>query len=115
VFNRRQVLTVLGSTAASLVVPIKARSQQSFQSSKNTFNFCLNMATLRGHKLGFIKELEIASKAGFTMVEIWINSLQQHLQEGGKINDVRSRLNDLGITVANSIGFAKWIVDDEDT
>ena len=31
--------------------------------AKSRFKYCLNMATIRGHKLGFVKELEIASAA----------------------------------------------------
>jgi sugar phosphate isomerase/epimerase len=81
---------------------------------KAAFTYCLNMATIRGHKLGFVKELETASKAGFRSVEIWIDSLQTYLSNGGTVADARKRLSDLGITVENCIGFAEWIVDDDE-
>ncbi|MDP9048292.1 MAG: sugar phosphate isomerase/epimerase [Bacteroidota bacterium] len=84
-------------------------------SSKPPFIYCLNMATIRGHKLGFVKQLEVASAAGFRSVEIWIDSLKEHLKNGGTTRDVRKRLGDLGLTVEDSIGFGKWIVDDEST
>lgn len=77
------------------------------------FIYCLNMATIRGHKLGFVKELETASKAGFRSVEIWIDSLQTYLNGGGTLKDAKKRLDDLGIKVENCIGFAEWIVDDD--
>jgi len=80
-----------------------------------SFTYCLNMATIRGHNLGFVKELETASKAGFRSVEIWIDSLQTYLDKGGSLSDVKKRLGDLGITVENNIGFAQWIVDDDAT
>lgn len=74
---------------------------------------CLNMATIRGHNLGFVKELETASKAGFRAVEIWMDTLQKYLQGGGTLADARRILSDNGMEVVNSIGFAEWIVDDE--
>jgi 2-keto-myo-inositol isomerase len=70
------------------------------------------MATLRGHKLGFVKELETASAAGFRSVEIWIDSFDEYLTKGGSITDTKKRLNDLGLKIENSISFKKWIVDD---
>ena len=77
------------------------------------FKLSLNMSTIRGHKLGFVKELETAAKAGFKSVEIWIETLQTYLANGGTTAEARKRLGDLGITVENAIGFAPWIVDDE--
>ncbi len=77
------------------------------------FIYCLNMATLRGHKLGFAGELETASGAGFRSVEIWIDSLQKWLSEGGTLKEAKKRLDALGLTVENAIGFAEWIPDDE--
>jgi sugar phosphate isomerase/epimerase len=71
------------------------------------------MSTIMGHKLGFVKELEVASKAGFRSVEIWMNSLQAFLDGGGTLPEARKRLNDLGLKVENAIGFAQWIVDDD--
>ncbi|GAB2573277.1 sugar phosphate isomerase/epimerase [Spirosoma areae] len=77
------------------------------------FTLCLNMSTIRGQKLGFVKELETASKAGFRSVEVWINTLEDYLKGGGTIADARNRLSDLGIKIENAIGFAPWIIDDE--
>jgi sugar phosphate isomerase/epimerase len=60
-----------------------------------------------------VKELETASKAGFQSVEIWIDTLQQYLDNGGTLRDLKKRLTDLNIQVDNCIGFAEWIVDDD--
>ena len=48
-------------------------------------------------------------------LKIWINGLQKYLEEGGSLKDLKKRVDDLGIRVENSIGFAQWIVDDNDT
>lgn len=73
------------------------------------------MSSIRGQKLGFIKELQTASKAGFRHVEIWIDTYEKYLQQGGTPREARSLIKDLGLEIENAIGFAKWIVDDEDT
>lgn len=113
-FNRRRVLQLLGASAGTALLPKVGRSMlASSPQQKASFTYCLNMATIRGHKLGFVKELETASKAGFRSVEIWIDSFQTYLSNGGTVQDAKKRLDDLGIKVENCIGFAPWIIDDE--
>lgn len=70
------------------------------------------MSTLRGHKLGFEKELQIAAQAGFRSVEVWVDTVQDYLKQGKTLADARKVITDLGLTVENAIGFAPWIVDD---
>lgn len=110
--SRRQTLAALtASVGASLSSnPLDAKPAPT---APAPFLLSLNMSTIRGHKLGFVKELETAAKAGFRSVEIWIETLQTYLANGGTTTEARKRLGDLGITVENAIGFAPWIVDDE--
>ena len=108
--NRRNSLKVLGAAVGLSVLPKISLAKPA---PKPAFTYCLNMSTIMGHKLGFVKELETASKAGFRSVEIWMNSLETYLSGGGTLADARKRLNDLGLKVENAIGFANWIVDDE--
>jgi 2-keto-myo-inositol isomerase len=75
--------------------------------------FSLNMSTIMGQKLGFIRELEVAAQAGFHSCEIWMPTLETYLKSGGSIADARKRISDLGLKVQNAIGFAQWIVDDQ--
>lgn len=110
--NRRQVLQLITASAGLSLLPRLSRSSPAPKAS-TAFTYCLNMATIRGHKLGFIKELEVASHAGFTSVEIWVDSLQTYLANGGTLSDAKKRLDDLGVRIENAIGFAEWIVDDE--
>jgi 2-keto-myo-inositol isomerase len=116
IINRRKALQFMGITAGAAVVnKAEAGVSTTAEIAKPVFVYCLNMATIRGHNLGFVKELETASAAGFRSVEIWIESLQEYLRTGGTITDAKKRLDDLGLKVEDSIGFAKWIVDDETT
>jgi 2-keto-myo-inositol isomerase len=119
---RRKALQLAAASAASVLIPTTNFAHESSASNDHetpdkpkpaTFTLSLNMATIRGHKLGFVKELETASKAGFRSVEIWMDSLQQFLDGGGTTQQARSIISDLGLTVENCIGFAEWIVDDE--
>lgn len=107
--TRRQTLTALTASVGASVLPKSAQSAP----APSPFTLCLNMSTIRGHKLGLVKELETASKAGFRSVEIWIDTLQEYLKNGNSITDARKRISDLGLTIENLIGFSPWIIDDE--
>jgi 2-keto-myo-inositol isomerase len=111
--NRRKALGLIGASAAACFIPFRESFASEIKTAPAGFIYCLNMATIRGHKLGFMKELEIAAKGGFRSVEIWIDSLQQYLNGGGTVTEVENRLNALGMKVENAIGFARWIVDDD--
>ena len=112
--SRRKIIQLFGASAAVSLLPHISRSSSvSHTQANSSFTYCLNMATIRGHNLGMVKELETASKAGFRSVEIWIDSLQAYLDKGGTLKDLKKRLNDLGVQVENCIGFAPWIVDDD--
>lgn len=106
--TRRQTLAALTATAGASVLSLSA-----MPAPAASFVPCLNMSTIRGQKLGFVKELETASKAGFRSVEIWIDTLQTYLKEGGTTADARKRISDLGLTIENLIGFSPWIIDDD--
>ncbi len=80
--------------------------------TKTKFSYSLNTSTIREQKLGLMAELEIASKAGYNSIEIWMNSLNDFLAQGGKPADVRKKAADLGLKIIDCIGFHKWIVDD---
>ncbi len=109
--NRREALSSVVAVTGAGLTP-----NNMIQKSKVApFIYSLNMSTLRGHKLGFRKELEVASQAGYKSVEIWINTLQDYLKTGGSLSDAKKIITDLGLKVEDAIGFAPWIVDDEAT
>ncbi len=113
--NRRQALQTLGLTAGAALLNTSVSAMSVSIKTNTAFKYSLNMSTIRGQKLGFIKELQVAAKAGFTSVEIWIDTFQSYLQTGGTTTEAKKIIADLGITVENAIGFAKWIVDDKAT
>jgi sugar phosphate isomerase/epimerase len=112
--SRRTIIQLMGATAGTAIVGKAAGSPlKNALPAKHAYVLSLNMATIRGHKLGFVKELETASAAGFRSVEIWIDSLQEYLRQGGTIADAKKRLDGLGLKVENLISFHQWIVDEE--
>ena len=118
--SRRALIKASGTAAGMALIPslTEAKSNSVANTSvvaKQKFEFSLNMSTIMGQKLGFIKELEVAAQAGYKHCEIWVPTLETYLKSGGTIADARKRIADLGIKVQNAIGFAQWIVDDETT
>jgi len=78
-----------------------------------SFLFCLNTATIRGQKLGLIKEIEIAGKAGYQGIEPWLDTIEDYVKGGGSLKDAKKRLDDLGVSVESAIGFQQWAVDND--
>jgi 2-keto-myo-inositol isomerase len=117
-FTRRQVLLQAGLfTGAALTLKRSASAQSSASIASNpsasAFRFSLNTATIRGQKVGIVKEIEIASQAGYSGIEPWMDTIQQYVSGGGDLKDLRQRIADAGLTVEGAIGFPEWIVDDD--
>ena len=115
--SRRAALSrgaiLAGATLASGAAHVSTASAQAATTQGGGFIFCLNAATLRGHKLGLVAELELAAKVGYTAVEPWVDSIHGHAKEGGSLKDLGKRIRDLGLTVESAIGFPQFIVDDD--
>lgn len=80
---------------------------------KRPFRFGLNMSTIRGQNLDAAEEIRVAAEAGYDAIEPWLGKLEEYVKGGGKLTDLRKRLEDGGLTVESAIGFANWIVDDD--
>ena len=116
--TRRNALRRAGLIAsAALAAPQFASTTTSAAEEKSAagggFRFCLNTGTIRGQKLGLLKEIEVAAKAGYHAIEPWIESIDQYAKSGGSLKDLKQRVADLGLVVESAIGFPEWIVDDE--
>src|ERR1041384_7787926 len=107
--SRREALARTGLlVAAGLATSVRGAvdvPDASTSKSKEPFRFCLNMATIRGQKLGIIKEVEIAAKAGYDAIEPWVESVSEYVKNGGSLPDLRKRIADSGLTVESAIGF----------
>src|ERR1043166_8914798 len=98
----------LSSSAGSVRASAKAAAPET-----GAFRYCLNTATIRGQKLGIVKEIEVAGQAGYDAIEPWIESINDYVKNGGALSDLKKRIGDAGLTVESAIGFPEWIVDDD--
>ncbi len=78
------------------------------------FKYCLNTSTIRGQELPLDAEVDLAAKAGYDAIEPWMREIDKFIQDGGSLTDLGKRIRDHGLTVESAIGFAEWIVDDDE-
>lgn len=107
--SRRDVLAMSTAAVAASALP----SSSPAADPAEPFGYCLNTSTIRGQKLPVEEVAKLAAKAGFGAIEPWLVELQDYTKRGGHLKDLGKLLADLGLKVESSIGFAKWIVDDE--
>ena len=108
--SRRSLLKASGLAVGISQFPAALKASPA---AKYKPELSLNMSTIMGQKLGYIKEIEVAAAAGFRSCEIWMPTLEAYLKSGGTLKEARQRADDLGMKIQNAIGFAQWIVDDE--
>ena len=108
--SRRQLLAAAGAGIAFSASTVTADESGS---TRTPFRYCLNTSTIRGQKLGIVKEIEITARAGYDGIEPWVRDIEEYVQQGGSLKDLRKRIEDAGLTVESAIGFAQWIVDDD--
>jgi sugar phosphate isomerase/epimerase len=110
--SRRQLLAAGtgGALASGLAA---ARPAVAAEAAPPAVRYCLNMSTVRGQKLSVPEQVDLAAKAGYDAIEPWMGDLHGYVQGGGSVTDLRKRIADHGLAVASAIGFAEWIVDDD--
>lgn len=109
--NRRNAIKTLGLATGSAFIPELTFSEVKKPASK--FKFCLNTSTIRGQNPGLQKSIEIAARAGFDSVELWVQEVREYKTQNGSLKSLKKFLDDNHITVEDAIGFAPWMVDDE--
>jgi 2-keto-myo-inositol isomerase len=67
-----------------------------------------------GQKPGLKGYLDIAAKAGYDGVELWIRDIQEYIAAGNSVTELKKYIADSGLKFENAIGFAPWMVDDEE-
>jgi len=109
-----QTSLIVGATFAGRHVKAAPASTDAAATKKTEpFLFCLNTSTISGQKLGLVKEIEVAAKAGYQGIEPWIRTIDDYIKGGGSLKDIKKRLDDSGLIVEDAIGFPEWLVDDD--
>jgi 2-keto-myo-inositol isomerase len=107
--SRRNALSAMAMGALGMTHPAPLRGEVSKTSS--IFHYCLNTSTISGQDLGLLKYIEIASKAGYNGIEVWVRDVEAALKEGHTLSSLKSYIDDHGLKVENAIGFAPWMTE----
>ncbi len=114
--SRRQFSRILAGAAGcalSASGPLQAQPLSEATSPHQTFRFCLNTATIRAQRLPLPDEIDLTAKVGYHGIEPWTREIEEYISSGGKLADLRKRLEDRGLSVESAIGFPTWMVDDD--
>jgi 2-keto-myo-inositol isomerase len=109
--NRRDVIAGLGVATGLTLTPGLAFSKQ--KNPPSQFKFCLNTSTIKGQKPTVPQTIEIAAKAGFDSMELWVGDIKEYKTQGNSLKSLKKLLDDSKVTVEDAIGFAPWMVEDE--
>ncbi len=77
------------------------------------FRYCLNTSTVSGKNPGLHRYIEIAARAGYQGIEIWVRDLEAAVQAGHALSELKGFVEDHGLVVENAIGFAPWMAAGE--
>lgn len=77
--------------------------------------YCLNTSTIHGEVVPLLEQIDVARKAGYDSMELWLRDIDKYLSGGGTLSDLKKRIADAGLTIESAIAFAPWIVADETT
>jgi len=107
--SRRNALSAMAMGALGMTHPVSLRGEGANLTSK--FRYCLNTSTISGKNPGFLKYVEIASKAGYDGIEVWVRDVEDALKAGHSLSSLRNLIKDCGIKVESAIGFAPWMAE----
>ncbi len=109
--HRRYLLKLCGAAAAATMLPGISKARITL--AKGPFRFCLNTSTIMGQNPGLLHAVEIAAKAGYDGMELWINDIKDYLKQGNSIQSLAKFISTKGIVVESAISFTEWMVDDD--
>lgn len=108
--NKRDLLKLSGVAVLGTLLPSLGLAAE--KNASGIFRFCLNTSTIRGQKPGLLKYIEIAAKAGYDGVELWVSDVLDYLKAGNAVHTLAKFISDSGLKVENAISFTTWMVDD---
>src|SRR4051812_35740038 len=109
--NRRDLIKLSGSAVAGALLPGLSKAVTNLP--KGPFRFCLNTSTISGQNPGVLHSVEIAAKAGYDGIELWINDIKDYLKQGNSIQSLAKFISSKNIVVEDAISFTEWMVDDD--
>ena len=109
--SRRNALTAMAMGALGASHPVTLKGMHQGPSVK--FRYCLNTSTISGKNPGLLTYIEIASKAGYDGIEVWVKDVEDALKAGQSLSSIKQFIDDHGLAVESAIGFAPWLAEGE--
>lgn len=78
------------------------------------FKYSLNTSTIRNENTSVVDAIDIAADAGYDGIEPWVKEIDEWVEKGGVLSDLRDRASDKGIQIVNLIAFPEWAVPEDD-
>ncbi len=111
--NRRNLLKLSSAAALAPLLPFNAVRAAAPPPSYGPFKFSLNTSTISGQKPGLLQYIDIAAKAGYDGVELWVSDIKEYLEKGNTLPQLNAYIKARGLVVENAISFTEWMVDDD--
>ena len=111
--TRRESLKLFGAATAASLIPLSSCTPSGKVEGAN-FIYCLNTSTIREQGQGLVESIEIAAKAGYDGLELWVNDIRAYLEQGKSLAELRSIIQSNSLEVEGAIAHAPWMVDDPD-
>jgi sugar phosphate isomerase/epimerase len=109
--NRRELISLSGTVALGAFLP--GNGLANVTTPAGPFRFCLNTSTIRGQGQSLAASIEIAAKAGYDGMELWINEIKDYVKQGNTLQSLAALLSSKGLVVENLISFTAWMTDDD--
>ena len=79
------MVRLVAAVASAENFGVAASVKPTLPKPRRPFRYCLNTATIRGQKIGIVKEIQVAAKAGYDAIEPWVDSIEDYLKNGGTL------------------------------
>jgi sugar phosphate isomerase/epimerase len=107
--SRRNALAALAMGTMGVARPFPL--QGAAISAPVKFRYCLNTSTISGRNPGLLKYVEIASRAGYDGIEVWVRDVEAALNDGHTLSSLHNYIINHGLKVESAIGFAPWMAE----
>ena len=72
------------------------------------FSYSLNTSTIQACCQNIADKIRITAQAGYQGLELWLSEIDEYVQQGGKLSELKQRLDRHGLIVPNIIAFFQW-------
>lgn len=78
------------------------------------FSYCLNTSTIRNDGVSVLDAIDVAADAGYDGIEPWVKEIDEWVEGGGSLSDIKDKAADRNLQIVNLIAFFEWSVPEED-